>query len=63
MSIKLTFHPEDNRRRDLDNLISATKGLRDGISDALGIDDSKIQLTAEIGPIAATKHVVVEIST
>lgn len=39
--VKLTyvFHPPDNRRRDLDNLIASTKAISDGIADAIGIDD------------------------
>ena len=52
VTVKMTFCPKTNRRRDLDNLIAATKSLRDGISDAIGIDDSKTEISAVIGPIA-----------
>ena len=42
-SLKVTcvFAPPDHRRRDLDNMLSACKSLLDGVSDAIGIDDSK----------------------
>lgn len=42
-SVRMTFCPPDKRRRDLDNCISSTKAARDGIADALGIDDSKFE--------------------
>ena len=60
--VSLTFIPKDKRRRDLDNLIAASKSLLDGISDAIGIDDSKFELTARIGSPGLTAHVVVEVS-
>ena len=47
--VSFKFRPADKRRRDVDNLISSTKAHRDGIADALGIDDSNFILTAEIG--------------
>lgn len=40
----LVFEPPDNRRRDDDNMIGAFKPGRDGIADALGIDDQKFAL-------------------
>ena len=42
-----TFHqPKDKRRRwDDDNLVAAMKSARDGVCDALGIDDSQIKET------------------
>lgn len=36
----LEFVPPDKRRRDDDNLIAMFKSGRDGLADALGIDDS-----------------------
>lgn len=35
------FVPPDRRRRDDDGLLSSFKAARDGIADALGIDDSR----------------------
>ena len=45
-SLKVTcvFAPPDHRKRDLDNMLSACKSLLDGVSDAVGIDDSKWQI-------------------
>ena len=37
----LTFFPPDRRHRDDDNMIAAFKSGRDGIADALGIDDKR----------------------
>lgn len=37
----LTFYPPDKRRRDDDGLLAAFKAQRDGIADALGIDDRR----------------------
>lgn len=39
------FAPPHNRRMDVDNVISATKFLRDTLSSIVGIDDSKLQFT------------------
>lgn len=39
--LALEFVPPDRRRRDDDNILAAFKSGRDGIADALGIDDSR----------------------
>ena len=39
IDVTITFYPPDNRRRDDDNMIAAFKSCRDGIADALGVDD------------------------
>lgn len=36
---EVIFHPPNKRARDLDNLIASTKALRDGLEDAMGVDD------------------------
>lgn len=41
----LTFCPPDHRKRDLDNLLSSSKNILDGIFQALGVDDSNVHLT------------------
>ena len=46
--VSMTFVPPDKRRRDLDNLIAAMKSGLDGLSDALGVDDHKFALAAEL---------------
>lgn len=37
--------PPDNRRRDDDNILASLKSYRDGMFDALGIDDNRVKLT------------------
>jgi crossover junction endodeoxyribonuclease RusA len=41
----LTFYFSTNRQRDDDNWSAACKSYRDGIADALGIDDHHISLS------------------
>jgi crossover junction endodeoxyribonuclease RusA len=62
LGVSFTFCPADQRRRDLDNLISSTKAHRDGIADALEVDDSKFRLTAQMGPVSKGGKVIVEIA-
>ncbi|MHB2048881.1 RusA family crossover junction endodeoxyribonuclease [Pseudomonas sp. VEM90] len=38
--LMLEFMPPDRRRRDDDNLLAMFKAGRDGLADALGIDDN-----------------------
>jgi len=38
------FYPPDRRRRDDDNLIASFKPIRDGIADALEVDDSRFRI-------------------
>jgi Holliday junction resolvase RusA-like endonuclease len=38
--LSIDFYPPDRRRRDADNLLASMKAAFDGISAALGIDDS-----------------------
>ncbi len=37
----IDFYPPDRRKRDDDNIAAAFKSGRDGIAEALGIDDSR----------------------
>jgi crossover junction endodeoxyribonuclease RusA len=56
-SIPLTvvFCPPDKRRRDLDGLLSACKGLLDGVCDHWKVDDSRFRpITIDFG--AVKKH-------
>ncbi len=41
--LDLEFYPPDNRRRDDDNMIASFKNGRDGLAEALGIDDVRFQ--------------------
>lgn len=43
--IEIRFYPPDNRHRDDDNAIASFKAARDGIADALGVDDRRFRPT------------------
>ena len=43
IQVRVDFYPATRRRRDEDNVIGAFKAYRDGIADAIGIDDSEIE--------------------
>lgn len=43
IQVRVDFYPSTRRRRDEDNVIGAFKAYRDGIADALGVDDSDIE--------------------
>lgn len=47
--LDVTFRPADKRRRDLDNMIASCKAMFDGISLAIGVDDSKFEMTFRVG--------------
>lgn len=52
-----TFGPKPDR----DNFIAACKALQDGIADAMGINDNKLEVTYEIGERCKDGAVIVEI--
>lgn len=43
IALSITFYPPDRRKRDDDGAISAFKHMRDGICDALNVDDSRFR--------------------
>ena len=43
IAITLTFVQDDRRHRDLDNLLSSSKSMLDGVSKALGVDDRNFE--------------------
>lgn len=43
--VELIFYPPNKRKRDDDNVIASFKAGRDGIADALGVDDAIFQVT------------------
>lgn len=43
IALKVTFFPPDRRHRDDDNMIGSFKAARDGLADALGVDDRKFR--------------------
>jgi crossover junction endodeoxyribonuclease RusA len=50
LCVTLRVYPPDKRRRDWDNIVASLKSGLDGISDALGIDDSRFRLGIEMLP-------------
>lgn len=61
-ALSITFCPPDRRRRDDDNAVGAFKSYRDGIADALGIDDHKFKPTYAFGDPVKGGSVRVEIT-
>ena len=47
----ITFYPPDNRRRDVDGMLSNVKSYLDGIADVIGVDDSKWAIEITRGSI------------
>lgn len=43
IGLKVTFYPPDARHRDDDNMIGSFKAARDGIADALDINDRRFR--------------------
>jgi len=41
--VRITFYPPDKRHRDDDNMIASFKAWRDGVADALGVDDRRFR--------------------
>ncbi|QJD58182.1 endodeoxyribonuclease RusA [Pseudomonas sp. gcc21] len=46
--IEIVFYPPDRRHRDDDNCTGAFKPGRDGVADALGVDDSRFRTAPTI---------------
>lgn len=61
LSLLITFNPPDNRRRDLDNMLSSFKAGIDAISMRTGINDSDFQITIAKQPVTPKGTVMVEI--
>jgi crossover junction endodeoxyribonuclease RusA len=61
-TVTITFCPPDKRRRDLDNCVASFKSAQDGVSDALGIDDSKWAVSYRFGDVIKGGRVVVELN-
>ena len=48
MVLSIEFCPPDKRRRDDDNMLASFKSGRDGVADALGVDDNKFVTSFEV---------------
>lgn len=64
LAVHLTFVPPDRRHRDEDNLVASMKSGLDGLSDAIGVDDSCWRLSFEVahGQIGGMVRVRVEVA-
>lgn len=63
--LALEFVPPDRRRRDDDNMLAAFKSGRDGLADALGMDDhrfvTQISVSEEVVKGGAVRVRVMEV--
>lgn len=55
------FHPKTAHKVDGDNAESACKAFRDGIADALGMDDANFTTSKQFGPPVKGGAVIVSI--
>lgn len=61
IDFSLEFCPPDRRRRDDDNMLASFKAGRDGVADALSVDDNKFVTSFEVGEPVEDGVVVVRI--
>lgn len=61
LHLRITFNPPDKRRRDLDNMLASIKSQLDGVSDVIGVDDSRWGLTLRRGDVVKGGSVVIEV--
>lgn len=62
VDVSITFNPPDNRRRDIDNMLASNKAALDGVSAAIGVDDSRWDLRLSRGDVVKGGMVVVQIT-
>jgi len=52
VALDIVFHPPDNRKRDLDNLLCSCKNLFDGMAKAIELDDKNFRpITINFGEV------------
>lgn len=49
LEVSVTFNPPDRRTRDDDGMIASMKAARDGIADAIGLDDGRWRVSYAVG--------------
>lgn len=59
--LSITFYPPDKRHRDDDNIIAAFKSGRDGVADALGVNDKRFKPDYLFGLPVKHGKVVIEL--
>ena len=62
LMLSITFYPPDRRKRDLDNMLASIKAGLDGLSDAIGIDDSDFAITIRKGDNIKNGAINIEVS-
>lgn len=60
--VSMTFCPPDNRRRDLDNMLSSMKAALDGVAEAIRVDDSAWSISIRRGEKVKGGCVVVTVT-
>jgi crossover junction endodeoxyribonuclease RusA len=62
IAVQISFFPPDRRSYDDDGLLSRMKAALDGISDAIGVDDSKFRIGGAVrGPVEKNGMVKVQL--
>lgn len=61
LPVSWTFHPPDNRKRDLSNCIGRVKAHEDGLAEALRMDDATFKPTYDFGEVYPRGRIVVVI--
>lgn len=60
--ISIVYCQPDKRRRDLDNLLAASKASLDGMANAMGIDDTRFRpILIDVGPIGKPGSMLVAV--
>lgn len=63
IALDLTFYPPTGHHRDDDNMIAATKHMRDGLADGLGVNDKMFRISnVTIGEIVKGGCVIVTLT-
>ena len=63
LHVSLKFIPPTRRKYDLDNLLARMKAGLDGLSDAIGVDDSRWQISMSRSDPSAPGRVIVTVSS
>lgn len=60
--VSIVYCPPDRRRRDLDNLLAASKASIDGIANAMCIDDTRFRpILIDVGTIGKPGSMIVAV--
>ncbi len=57
------FHPPDRKKRDRDGLLASLKAAFDGISEVIGVDDSRWEYATKLGEVRRPACVILQIET